>query len=312
MNSTPTTEDRIWAVFSHLSVLAFGMGIPLPIVGWSEQRRKSNYASFQCLQALGYQSLGFTVWVLSYFVMIIVISASVLAVLGSRAGSRENLDAALGPWMIGIFTVVFGFFALYFLLPIIAVVACALGRDFRYPIMGVRLARYLGYDPARTVEEQTWLIEGREFRWVAAMGHFSILILLWGMLAPLVAWILQGRRSSFLKFQSLQTIVYQAGTTLLYFVVLFLYGIGLFALIASTGLTSQLETGSALEIFGILIFGVSLLLALVIALVVPVLHIFGQWAGYRLLKGDDYHYPFVGRLVDKWISRNSATEEKLA
>jgi hypothetical protein len=27
----------------------------------------------------------------------------------------------------------------------------------------------------------------------------------------------------------------------------------------------------------------------------------GQWAGYRVLKGDDYHYPLVGRLAEKWM-----------
>ena len=64
MKIIPSTEERVWAVLSHLSALAFGMGLLLPVIGWSEQRRKSNYVSFQCLQALGYQSLGYTVWVL--------------------------------------------------------------------------------------------------------------------------------------------------------------------------------------------------------------------------------------------------------
>ncbi|MGE5377911.1 MAG: DUF4870 domain-containing protein, partial [Bacteroidota bacterium] len=72
MNSSPTTEERIWAVISHLSALAFGMGLALAILGWSEQRRKSKYASFQCLQALGYQSLGYTVWLLSYLVVAVL------------------------------------------------------------------------------------------------------------------------------------------------------------------------------------------------------------------------------------------------
>ena len=37
MKPVPTNEDRIWAVISHLSAIAFGMGILLPIIGWSEQ-----------------------------------------------------------------------------------------------------------------------------------------------------------------------------------------------------------------------------------------------------------------------------------
>ncbi len=309
MNTSPTPESRIWAVLSHLSALLMGMGIILPIIGWSDQRRKSNYASFQTLQALGYQSLGYTIWLLLYLVSIIVTSIIVLVAVEPGSGSSGNPDAVLVPWTIAFTAVVLGFLALYLLLPIIAAIACALGKDFRYPIMGDRLARYLGYDPVRKSEEQAWLIEDHEFHWVAAMGHFSVLIMLWGMLAPLTAWILHGKRSLFLKFQSIQTFVYQAVVTVLYFVGAFLYIGGLFALIASMGWLGQSEGSSSPGIVGIVIFGVLLALGGVIILVIPLLHILGQWAGYRVLKGEDYRYPLVGRLVERWISKKSVEEK---
>ena len=312
MNTTPTTTERVWAAVSHLSSLAFGMGILLPIISWSDQRRKSNYASFQSLQALGYESLGFTIWVLSYLVIIILGSIMLLAMPALSGGSSQNMDAALGPWIIVFSSVIFGFFAIYFILPIIAAVACAFGRDFRYPIMGNRLARYLGYDPAHKPDEALWLNEDHEIRWVAAMGHFSILIMLWGMLAPLTAWIIYGKQSLFLKFQSIQTLVYQAGTTILYFTGAALYSVGLLVLIASLGWMGRSEGSSSFGMFGTVVFGVVLVLAILIILLIPLLHILGQWAGYRVLKGDDYRYPFVGQLVDKWISRSSAIEEKVA
>jgi uncharacterized Tic20 family protein len=306
--NTPTTEERLWAVISHLSALAFGMGIVLPIVGWSDQRRKSNYSSFQCLQALGYQSLGYTIWLLSYLVIIIVASIILLVMLGPTDGTRNTV---LGPGMIVFFILIFGFFALYFLLPIVAAVSCALGRDFRYPFMGDRLARYLAYDLVRKSEEQVWLEEDHEFRWVAAMGHFSILIFLWGMLAPLTAWILQGKYSPFLKFQSIQTLVYQAMTTILYFVALFMYLFGFLLLVLVMAAIGQPDLNSSTWIFNIVIFGALLLISFLIILLIPVLHILGQWAGYRVLKGDNYRYPWVGRLVERQISKNSTIEEKL-
>jgi uncharacterized Tic20 family protein len=298
MNTTPTTEDRVWAVLAHLSALSFGMGILLPVVGWSDQRRKSNYASFQCLQALGYQSLGFTVWVLSFLVIIILVSIVVLATL-RPAGENSQLQ----PGLVVLFISMFGFFAVYFVLPMIAAVACALGRDFRYPIMGDRLARYLRYESSQKSDDQIWLSEDHELRWVAAMGHFSILILLWGMLAPLTAWVLQGRENLFLKFQSIQTLVYQAITTMIYLIGGFLYLFGALFLVASLGGFAQpnMQT-SPLGIVGVIIFGGSLLVSFVLILLVPLLHILGQWAGYRVLKGDNYRYPLVGRLVEKWIS----------
>jgi uncharacterized Tic20 family protein len=312
MNNAPTTEDRIWAVISHLSSLAFGMGILLPIIGWSDQRRKSNYASFQCLQALGYQSLGYTVWILSALAVILLSSVILLAVSGFTGLGSPNMDMVLGPWTIVSVIVMFGFFALYFLLPIIAAVACAFGRDFHYPILGDRLARYLGYVPAHTAEEQTRLVEDREFRWVAGMGHFSILIMLWGMLAPLTAGILYGKRSTFLKFQSIQTLVFQAGVTILYMGAGFLYLFAFLLLVAVTGSAGEPNLNSSMGTSGIVILGVSFLISFVIVLLIPILHILGQWAGYRVLKGDDYRYPLIGRIVDEWISRKSAIEEKPA
>jgi uncharacterized Tic20 family protein len=152
MNTSPTlrqaqditTEDRIWAVLSHLSSLAFGMGIVLPIIGWSDQRRKSNYASFQSLQALGYQSLGFTVWVLSYLVLIIGASIILLVVVAPTGQNSQNPNTVTS-LTIMLLVVLLGPFVLYLVLPIIGAVACALGKDFRYPIMGDRLARYLDY-----------------------------------------------------------------------------------------------------------------------------------------------------------------------
>ena len=309
MNSTPTTEDRVWAVLAHLSALSFGMGILLPVVGWSDQRRKSNYASFQCLQALGYQSVGFTVWVLSYLV-IVILGSIILLVMLEPEGRGQAPSSALSPGLITFLIIVFGAFALYFVLPIIAAIACALGKDFRYPIMGYRLASYVEYKPAQEPEEQTWLNEDHEFRWVAATGHFSILILLWGMLAPLTAWILQGKQSLFLRFQSIQTLVYQAVTTVIYLIGGFLYLFGLLFLLIGMGGIGEPNLNSSMGIVSIVIFGASLLISFVFILLVPLLHILGQWAGYRILKGDNYRYPLVGRFVEKRISRISTIEEK--
>jgi len=206
-----------------------------------------------------------------------------------------------------------GMLAIYLLLPVIAAVSCAFGRDFRYPILGKRLAHYLGYDSVGNSEEQAWLIEEHEERWVAAMGHFSILIMLWGMLAPLTAWLLQGKRSLFLKFQSVQTLVYQGVATVLYFGAGFVYVFGIFLLAASMGIMENMQAGSSEMIPGFIIFIIASFIAIAILLLIPLLHVVGQYAGYRVLKGDDYHYPLVGKLVGQWISKQvNSGEENLA
>jgi len=308
MTTTPSTEDRIWAALSHLSALAFGFGILLPVVGWSDQRRKSKYASFQCLQALGYQSLGYTVWILLTLLVIIALLFIMIPAISIADFNGGDVDSIIGTWMIVIFIAMFGLMGLYVIFPVMAAISSALGRDYRYPMMGNRLARYLGYDS--TNEER--LNEDHEDRWVAAMGHFSIIIALWGMLAPLTALLLQGKRSLFLKFQSIQTLVYQAIATILYFGAGFVYLFGIFLLAAIMGIAGNLQSGSTAGMLGFIIFIIASLIAIAIILLIPLFHILGQYAGYRVLKGDDYHYPVLGKLVEKSISRKTSLPESTA
>ncbi|HET9907953.1 MAG TPA: DUF4870 domain-containing protein [Anaerolineales bacterium] len=298
MTTTSTAEERIWTVLSHISAVTFGMGILLPVIGWSEQRQKSKYASFQCLQALGYQSLGFTVWLLTYLVLVVVV---LLTLIGSSSGvptTAGSIDPLFSSALTVVLILNFVLLALYAILPVIAAVACALGRDFRYPILGNRLAGYLKHDSSN----EDPLSEDHEFRWVAGMGHFSVIIALWGMLVPLAAWLTQGKQSLFLKFQSIQTLIFHAVALLLFFVAVFIYLFGAILVFASMGLIeSQFSASSSMII--LILFGAISLIAVLIFFTIPLLHILGQWAGYRVLKGEDYRYPLIGRLVDGWISK---------
>lgn len=285
----------MWAVISHLSALALGMGLLLPIVGWAEQRQKSKYASFQCLQALGYQSLGYTLWIL----VGLLVGVFSIFILLLNMDTMMDSEAALSGWMFGHFGFTVAILGLYFIPPCVAAVACALGKDFRYPFMGNRLARYLDYGTEGMLHEE------HEERWVAAMGHFSVIIALWGMLAPLTTWMLQGKRSLFLKVQSIQTLVFQAVTLLLYFVAGVVYMIGFVAFIAATGLAGGPQIGSSAALISFFLFIAFSLIAILIILAIPLLHILGQWAGFRVLKGDEYRYPLIGRIVEKRILSNN-------
>jgi len=305
MNDNIPVQDRVWAVVAHLSAIAMGMGILLPIVGWSESRRRSNYASFQCMQALGYQSLGYTIWILITLVVLVVTS------IGAVAGiaNIENVEQEIMSIVIAHMTLMLGLIGVYFTLPVIGAIACALGRDFRYPIMGTRLAKYLRYDLTLSGEAE-WLLEEYEDRWVASMGHFSVIIMLWGMLAPLTAWILQGKRSSFLRFQSIQALTFQAGTMLLYILSMVIYFGGAVLFFLSIGGMDAANLDSSFGMVGLVVFLGSMLCVFVIVLLIPLLHIMGQWAGYRILKGDNYRYPIVGKLIERRLSRSHKSAEE--
>jgi len=307
MTTKPSAEERIWAVMAHLSALAMGIGIPFPIVGWSQNRRKSNYVSFHSLQALGYQTLVYTIWILVALVAVVVQILDTLAKLIVAAESGADLDSLTRMVTGGHFPLMFLLVGVYYALPVIAAIACAFGMDFRYPIMGKRLAQYLDYAPSRFNAERSRLIEEHEDRWVASMGHFAVIIVIWGLLAPIVSWAIEGKRSLFLRFQSIQTVVYQIGTMLLYFMAGFLYVFGLIVFVVTIGFQGEVALDSASGLIGAIIFLVSLLIAMLIILVVPLLHILGQWAGYRVLKGDEYYYPIIGRLVEKRMRKPTST-----
>ncbi|MCC6299141.1 MAG: DUF4870 domain-containing protein [Anaerolineales bacterium] len=293
MDPKPSPEERIWSALVHLSALAMGMGLILPVIAWAEQRRKSKYIAFQSLQALGYQSLGYTVWILVG--LLVAVFSIFFLLLNMDDASRS--EAALTGWMFAHLGLTFALLGAYFILPVIAALACALGRDFHYPIMGYRLAKYLNY----VSENEGELNEAHEDRWVAAAGHFSVIIALWGLLAPVTAWILQGKRSAWLKFQSAQAIALHACALLLGFVAGILYVSGFVVFIALTGISGDAAMSSGPGLVALLIMFGLMAIALLILLLVPLFHIMGQWAGYRVLKGDDYRYPLIGGLVARWV-----------
>jgi len=85
------------------------------------------------------------------------------------------------------------------------------------------------------------------------------------------------------------------------------FGGSLFFLV-SMGLSGEPNINSTAGLIGIGVFLASLLCILLVVLLIPLLHIMGQWAGYRIIKGDKYRYPIVGKLVEKRMSKKNVTE----
>jgi uncharacterized Tic20 family protein len=107
--------------------------------------------------------------------------------------------------------------------------------------------------------------------------------------------------------------VFQAGVLILSFSSGVLYLGGSLFFLVSMGISGEPNFNSTAGLIGIGVFLVSMLCMILIMLFVPLLHIMGQWAGYRILKGDEYRYPVVGRLVEKWVSKNAkSTEEEIS
>ncbi len=298
---SPSTQDRILAIIAHLAALAFGSGVFVPAALWSESRQKSAYVRFQTLQALGYQSLGYTLWVLGALLLLIIfyIGLLVIALLVPNAAQNETI---LAVFSIAIVVMMFGLMGIYLFVPIIGAVLCGLGKDFRYPLLGDRLARSLGYQPEAGADSPE-LDSAFEERFAAAMGHFAVILPLWGLLAPAWLWISHKSHSSWLKFQSAQTTLYQGIVNVLYFGLTFasvFIGFGSMALFA---MMADLGEWTAMA-------GMMVMICLLgcTGLIVPLFHILGQWAGLQTLRGRDFKYPLLGGWVAKRTSYPDITE----
>ncbi len=294
MTEKIAAEERIIAALAHLSALALGMGVFIPVLFWSTQREKSKYAAFQSLQAYGYQTLGYTLWMLVYLALCIVMLV-VLTLTALLIDSRPSLAAPVSIlWLSILLAGALGLIGVYLLIPVIAAVMCALGRDFRYPFLGERLAKFVGYS-LETAPDAS-LLDPAMDRFAAAMGHFSVIFLFWGLVGPLALWILEGKRSALLRFQSAQNVVYQTLGTLFYFV--FMLGYLFSAVIA----ISMMEVPANEFPVGIAALVMMLCSIAALGLLGPLYHILGQWAGLQVLRGQAYRFPLLGRWVARWVT----------
>lgn len=285
-----TSSDRILAVLAHLSALGLGNLNFLPALLWSENRQKSAWLRFQTLQAFGYQTLGYTLWSLGSLLLMVALYGVVIlmTIFAPEVANSETTGMIIA--LLVLFGVL-GYVLLYLLPPLLGAVLCALGKNFQYPLLGSRLARRLGWDPSNP---EATLDGAFEERFTAAMGHFAVILPLWGLIAPAWFWLNYKPHSRWLKFQSAQTALYQIFVNVFYFgvvVVSLLIGLAMAILFSVTSglgewpIAVGILTTSCVMMCGLLLF--------------PLLHILGQWAGLQVLLGRDFKYPLLG----KWVER---------
>ncbi|HEY2981862.1 MAG TPA: DUF4870 domain-containing protein [Anaerolineales bacterium] len=294
----PSSEERVWAAIAHSSVVLFGFGYVLCAALWATQRRKSAYVAFQSLQALGYQVISLTVGVVFVLLVPLLLFPLTLGELKSLSASASGANPGALPFLsISIsYGLILGMLVIYVLLGIAGAALSLAGQDFKYPLLGTRLARYVSYEPAaRDHEQRSDLNEEREDRWVAAMSHATVVVIMWGLLLPLVAWATEKDRSRFLRFQALQALVYQALGLVAYFAAMFLYMLGVLGLGIGMmlGASAQDPSGPALVV--LIVSSLMILIFLLLLLLLPLFQILAQWAAIQILRGHDYQYPILGR-----------------
>lgn len=298
VSQTTTSEERLLAALAHGSVILSFFGPIVPALVWTFQRRKSSYVAFHALQAVGYQMLTFWVGMTAFLIFILLFMLIAVPLMGFVA---SNSRFEMTPFILqgSMFFFMFGFMGIYMLFGIAGAVFSLLDKDFKYPILGKWLEKYLGRGASPTDP----LNADKEDQWMAAMGHASAILLLWGLFTPFVIWLTQKDSSSRLRFQSLQAVIYQLLAVVGYFAFMALYMFMFFALFAGVILMSGSPQESTGAVFVLIFLGVMLIFMLVFALAVPTYHLFAMIAGIQVAKGKDYRYPLLGGFLAKRIER---------
>jgi uncharacterized Tic20 family protein len=146
-SSTPqiSSEERIWAALAHATVILFGWGLFGPVLVWIMQRHKSAYAAFHALQALAYQVL-ITVYsiIISFGLMALFFVFVIGFGMATEFGSSNEPPLFIFAAEFLFFIALFGAYAAYILLGLIGAGLSLAGKNFRYPLLGGWVARYLG------------------------------------------------------------------------------------------------------------------------------------------------------------------------
>ena len=142
--TTPSSDEQM------LSALAHFFGTIAALIIWVTQKDKSRFVRFQAVQALAFDFvvmlLMMVLFACMFGAMFIGILGMILVPLSSSNPSPENV----APFMVFPFisfplmsTCIFPFSFAILIARIVAVVSVLSGKNFHYPILGIRVERFL-------------------------------------------------------------------------------------------------------------------------------------------------------------------------
>jgi uncharacterized Tic20 family protein len=139
-------------------------------------------------------------------------------------------------------------------------------------------------------------------RILAAISHF------FGFLVALIVWATQKDKSRFVRFQSIQSMVFDLLITIIIFVTIgclmvmifggVALGIGGTALIASQNNPTAEPTG----IFIALMTAVPFLIPCIVIPLMGIIFVARLIATIQTFQGKDFHYPWLGSLVERSLA----------
>jgi len=291
-SSKPNTEEHVLAAVVHASALFSFFGPIVPGIIWFTSRGKSAYLAFHAMQAMGYQMMSYWLW--ATIGPIFAFGLPFLMVpFGSKLRELPDPETIM-PVMIlfvwGSFLAVFG---VYFVIAMAGAILCLAGHNFNYPLLGNWLARRTGYLPGG----ETPLSEAGEDRYLAAIAHSTAIVAPCGAIFPLLIWATQKDRSPFLRFQSVQAALFQVIGAAAYLVGLLFYVIFVFGIMGLAGIAASFSRSQIIPPALVLLLIPILCLIFLFFGLGPLYLCLASWASYCILRGQDYRYPLLGRIL---------------
>jgi uncharacterized Tic20 family protein len=317
-------DARIVSAIAHASIIFPGIGILVPVIIWSFRKKYSNFVRNQALQALVFQLVQ---WIWIQLITLLVFSAVFIYALISTASrltpaiySGRMLTASL----ISILAIAIGW-VFYLLFGVIGSVVCLSGRSFQYPLLGNWIHKYVSrLNGNSTVQVQdkeykdlVTRSEGqfqdaignelREDQLVAAAAHGSILIPILGFLVPLILALFDKEKTSISRFQVLQALIFQMIGQVSTFV---LFGCQLIMTVGIGGPLALFNSAGQTYPNEQVLLGIGSLIILLMAinafvlLISPLFATLGIIASVQVLRGKQFHYPFLGSWLVKRMMIN--------
>jgi uncharacterized Tic20 family protein len=307
MSTAASSDEKILAALAHGSVFLMFLGPIVPVILWASQRKKSKYVSFHALQAMGYQALYFWLWIVVW-ILVMILFVFLIPLLSLLMESSRDTEMFPLLVQVPIFLLIFGFLGLFFILGIAGAFACLLGHDFRYPLLGRWLERYLSY----TADPESQMVETQEDNWVAGICHATAILQLWGVVTPLIVWFSQKERSARLRFQSMQAAVYQVIALVTYMLGMAVYMaffIGMFlTLILGGTMGGDAELQGPPAFMMATFFVVMIIFWFIMMIVMPIYYLLAGWAGLRVIRSHQFRYPILGKMIEKRIQKAQSLE----
>jgi uncharacterized Tic20 family protein len=80
--STPTSDERTFAILSHILAIVPGIGIFGPLVIWLVKKDESPFVEANAKESLNFQLTIIIGYIIGFILLVVVIGAFLLAVLG--------------------------------------------------------------------------------------------------------------------------------------------------------------------------------------------------------------------------------------